>query len=353
MKKLFSLILLCAVCALPSCSTDEETIVYVDPTYDVSSVSLSESSLLFNVKKTGYQSETLTISAVGEDDIPVTAYYAASLDEAVATASINDDGELEITPVGGGSTKIVVSLQNKVVACAVEVRTTYFDLDFAQAIYDLDNSFVLGDDGDIDITTNAAAIAALTSLDVSNKGLTSLVGVEYLTALTKLNCYDNNITSLDLSKCVALEYLDCEGCLLTSLDVSGCAVLEELYCNTNLLTSINLSGCESLDYLNCSYNSLTSLDISDCTVLETLYCRENFITSLDVSMCTNLGVLYCYSNNLTSLDVTACGGLSNLSCGKQLSGTMILTLTSAQESGIWASQSSSIFNSDVTLSVVD
>ena len=55
--------------------------------------------------------------------------------------------------------------------------------------------------------------------------------------------------------------------------------------------------------LHCYNNQLTSLDVSTNTALITLYCNKNQLTSLDVSNNTALTRLYCYSNQLTSLDV--------------------------------------------------
>jgi len=52
--------------------------------------------------------------------------------------------------------------------------------------------------------------------------------------------------------------------------------------------------------LNCYYNNLTSLNVSGCTALTDLSCSGNNLTSLDVSKNTALTYLSCSSNNLTS-----------------------------------------------------
>ena len=80
--------------------------------------------------------------------------------------------------------------------------------------------------------------------------------------------------------------------------------LDTLYCSSNQLTSLNVSKNTNLRYLNCSGNQLTSLDISKNTNLRTLYCNENKLTSLDISKNTALYGLQCYTNQLTSLDVS-------------------------------------------------
>ena len=45
-----------------------------------------------------------------------------------------------------------------------------------------------------------AEIAAVKVIDVSSKNIASLKGIEYFTALTELRCYNNQLTTLDVSK---------------------------------------------------------------------------------------------------------------------------------------------------------
>ena len=75
--------------------------------------------------------------------------------------------------------------------------------------------------------------ASVTAIDVSSKGIADLTGIEYFTALISLNCSDNLLTALDLSKNTALEVLDCSNNYLTALDVSKNTALKELYCYRN------------------------------------------------------------------------------------------------------------------------
>ena len=86
-------------------------------------------------------------------------------------------------------------------------------------------------------------IEGITSLRLDRKQISDLRGIEYFTALTTLECYSNQLTSLDVSRNTALTTLKCYSNQLTSLDVSGCTALErfELYRN-------NISG-ENMDKL--------------------------------------------------------------------------------------------------------
>ena len=75
--------------------------------------------------------------------------------------------------------------------------------------------------------------ASVTAIDVSSKSIADLTGIEYFTALISLNCSDNQLTALDLSKNTALEVLDCSNNYLNALDVSKNTALKELYCYCN------------------------------------------------------------------------------------------------------------------------
>ena len=116
----------------------------------------------------------------------------------------------------------------------------------------------------------------VTVLDCSNNSLTVL-DLSKNTALTYLGCCGNSLTTLDVTKNIALQQLDCYQNSLTTLDVTKNIALIELLCFENLLTSLDVTKNTLLSTLNCSSNSLTSLDLSQNTVLQTLFCYENQI----------------------------------------------------------------------------
>ena len=111
----------------------------------------------------------------------------------------------------------------------------------------------------------------------------SMPEIKYFTALEYLDCYDNQLTSLDLSKNTALEYLDCCENQLTSLDVSKNTALKYLGCSDNQLTSLDLSKNTALIFLGCIGNQLTSLDLSKNAALTYLYCGGNPLETLIIS----------------------------------------------------------------------
>ena len=105
------------------------------------------------------------------------------------------------------------------------------------------------------------------AIDVSNKGISSLKGIEHFIYLEDLKCADNNLTSLDVSKLPRLITLECNRNQLTSLNVTKEKEyyrLHKLDCSQNQLAWLDIpQGVH--EELNCSYNQLTSLDFSNCS----------------------------------------------------------------------------------------
>ena len=145
-------------------------------------------------------------------------------------------------------------------------------------------------------------------------GIKDLTGIEFFPELEDLDCSENQLTQLDVSKNPKLKRLVCYENKLTSLDVSGNTSLTELHCYTNQLTSLNLGENANLNKLNCVVNRLTSLDLSGNANLTILSCNSNLLTSLDVSNNPNLILLDCERNLLTSLNVSKNTALDTLDC---------------------------------------
>ncbi len=188
-------------------------------------------------------------------------------------------------------------------------QTTYVpDDNFEQALIDLRYDDVLDD---YVLTAN---ISGIDSLNVSNKNISDLTGIEDFISLTYLNCFSNQLTSLDVSNNTDLNILACNSNQLTSLNVSQNTALTYLYCHYNQLTSLDVSQNTSLYLLYCRQNSIANLDVSNNTDLNILDCNSNQLTSLNVSQNTALTYLYCYNNQLTSLDVSQNIDLNTLIC---------------------------------------
>jgi len=183
------------------------------------------------------------------------------------------------------------------------------DPNFEQALIDFGY-----DTAPINGSVPTANISNVTILNVSDRNISDLTGIEDFTALTGLGCSNNQLTSLDVSNNSDLTSLFCSNNQLTSLDVSNNTGLFILNCDDNQLTSLDVSNNTGLTDLYCDDNQLTSLDVSGATALRTLYCYSNQLTSLDVTNNIELLRLFCYNNQLTSLDVTNSTGLFFLDC---------------------------------------
>ncbi|MBO4580491.1 MAG: leucine-rich repeat domain-containing protein [Clostridiales bacterium] len=198
-------------------------------------------------------------------------------------------------------------------------------------------SWVLSQSYGEDGILTQSEIADIKSIDLYNKSVKDLQGIEFFTELeildvscnytlesmnlktnTKLKdlkCYSCfKLTSLDLSANTKLETIDGDGSGLTYLNVMGLSSLQELDCHGNSLTSLDLSGCTSLKALNCSENSLTNLIVSGCTALEDMDCSINKLSNIDLSKNKALVILNLTNNQFSKVDLSRNGSLKELSC---------------------------------------
>ena len=179
---------------------------------------------------------------------------------------------------------------------------------------DIFREYLLGQDYGKDGVLTEREIMNITEMDVYDMEISSLQGIEYFTALTVLDCDDNELTTLDISKNTALVKLYCGMNYLTSLDITNNVALKSLLCYDNELTSLDVSKNTALTFLDCEENKITALDVSMCTELESLTCGDNELTQLDISNLTYLEDLDCCDNYLTTLDVSSNPNLEKMEC---------------------------------------
>jgi len=165
------------------------------------------------------------------------------------------------------------------------------------------------------------AAKKLTGLHILDKGLSDLTGIEYCvnlksleirrtnlttlglssnTALTRVVCDNNPLTSVDVSKNPALEYLSLSNTRLASIDVSNNPLLTTIQCNDNALTALDVSHNPALDFLSIYENQVAALNVSNNPLLENLQVNDNQLTTLDVSNNPVLKLLNCSYNNMHS-----------------------------------------------------
>ena len=137
----------------------------------------------------------------------------------------------------------------------------------------------------------------LNRLDCYNNSITTL-DVSNLTNLTQLRCYTNSISVLDVSNLVNLNVLRCENNSINILDVSSLTNLTTLTCADNSISILDVSSLTGLTFLSCGYNSISVLDVSSLTNLTTFYCFNNSISVLDASNLVNITDLRCQNNQI-------------------------------------------------------
>lgn len=159
-------------------------------------------------------------------------------------------------------------------------------------------------------------IASAKWISCDNKEISNLKGIEFFTNIWLLECYYNNLTTIDLSHNKNLSYINCHHNQLNELDVSGLPLLETFYCGHNALPSIDVSKNEKLEDFDCQDNYLDTLDVSQNKELVKLSCGTNNLTELDVRENKKLKELSCYESKLSNLDLRNQTELEVLKCWK-------------------------------------
>ena len=102
--------------------------------------------------------------------------------------------------------------------------------------------------------------------------------LEVFTNLIELDCRNKNFTDSDLTNFIPngvrnkLSRLNCENNKLTSLDLSEFRQLKNLECQNNQITTLTLSSVGNLTFLDCSGNNLSELNISENAMLTEWHC---------------------------------------------------------------------------------
>ena len=138
-------------------------------------------------------------------------------------------------------------------------------------------------------------IADITEMNVSNKNIHDLKGIEYFTALESLNLDKNQVKYIDVSKNKELVYLRVEWNQLTSLDVSKNEAMRFLMCGGNSLTELNTSGCTSLERIRCWHNQFNG------ATMDSLIRNLPIVTKAELCIRSNTND----RNTMTSSQVTA------------------------------------------------
>lgn len=156
------------------------------------------------------------------------------------------------------------------------------------------------------------------SVSVSGLGIEKLDGIEHLTDINDLDCSQNAIKELNLTKNIALQNIYCNDNQLEKLDLKNNYCLIFLYCGNNQLSELDLSKNHYLRYVSCEKNNIKQLDFTQHMYLCKVKCAGNGMTSLKIGNHKKLTVLDCSNNSLTKLDVLQAPNLEELNCSKNM-----------------------------------
>ena len=177
-------------------------------------------------------------------------------------------------------------------------------------------------------------LTGIKNINVLNKNISSIKGIENFTYLERFSAYNNNLTEVDLSKNTNLTSCSLSKNKLTNIDLTANTKLQSIdiseneftdtsfkfpetdtvktiYVNNNNLTTFDCTKYKNLDYLNIKNNQVSSIKPGEN--LTKLNLEGNNITSLNDINCPKLKELILNNNtNLTSVDLTSLPALQRL-----------------------------------------
>lgn len=187
--------------------------------------------------------------------------------------------EYTITDTAGNETSGLVTITVK-----LRETITIIDPNFEQALIDLNMDY----DDVVDTKIFKDIAEKITILDVSNKNISDLTGIEGFVNLETLTANKNNLTNVNISDNVKLKILNLDENKIANIDLTNNIQLEEIMLYNNDLSTINLSQNTLLKTLDLDRNNLTSIDISNNPLLELLDVQANKLSTLDLTNNKNI-----------------------------------------------------------------
>ena len=279
--------------------------------------------------------------------------------------SINSKKCIELTAVSPGKATITVTAKNGNITKSFDINVVEHidEVSIDGNIFPDDNLRTALLDEEYDADGNGklsySEIKQITSLDVGNKDIENLSGIDKLEYIQYLRCGHNLLTSIDVGKNTMVKQISCDYNSLESIDVSSNKILENISVSHNPIVDVKLNkrikkidcyACKSirnidltefiyletyncgycrlgtidvshnprLKYLSCDTCNLTELNLSNNKKLERLICYQNLLSELDLSNNKNLKRIDCENNLLKSLDIEDKTELEYLKCSNNL-----------------------------------
>lgn len=250
----------------------------------------------FTVSPVSYTSGKVTVNITGTGTgvqlssiIKGITYKSSSLNPDVTTrnivVSISDDSSCT-TSANSLITINLVVIDNDTI--------TFQDFAFKSALISL------GIDKNADNKIQKKEVVALKKLNINNKLIQNLAGIEWFKALDSLNVSFNNLTNINLSALVNLTYLNASNNKLSDVSITN-------FANQRVST---IAPNTKLQTLLVNNNQLTKLDVSNLLALKVLDARVN--TAL-FQVCVNPSHdLTNFKVDLTTTLTSTCGILTSI-----------------------------------------
>ncbi len=174
---------------------------------------------------------------------------------------------------------------------------------FGQNTYVPDDNFEQylisqGYDDVLDNNVLTSNINTITTLNLRQKQVLDLTGINDFVALKELNISNNLVNSIGY---------------LTIVDITGLINLEELDASYNTIESIDLSNNTKLIEVNLEHNKISTVNLTNALDLEVLKFGDNQLASIDITQNIKLAFVEIDNNLLTgTLDLSSQSLLSKL-----------------------------------------
>lgn len=140
-------------------------------------------------------------------------------------------------------------------------------------------------------------VSTIVFLDINSQNISNLTGIEHFTSLISLDCSNNKLKKLDVSKNTKLQLLYCYENNLEKVDVSKNKKLNYFWCGSNPLTEVDISNNKKLLYLDIAKTNIRIINLNKNGNLKKIWVHgmPNLI-DFQAKNNSNLSYLYIYKN---------------------------------------------------------
>lgn len=129
-------------------------------------------------------------------------------------------------------------------------------------------------------------------IDLYGDGINDMTGIEYFVNMTELYLTNNNLTSLDVTKCVGLERLHIQNNNISVLDVTNNVELYDLRMDNNSISVLDVTNNTKLEDLLIYNNNISEIDASGCYKLDNMSCGQNNMSYLNLKNGNNINASF-------------------------------------------------------------